>query len=124
MNNAPCPPQKARGIWNTCRGPGEHPTRIPGRFEAAATPSFVPWAIHTEGQKCKAALSECTKSDVGICSLIPPCSFKCFAVAATKKRMLKLRYKIRKSHSKRNGEGVGVLRGAYLSCLLSPLTPT
>ena len=28
--------------------------------------------------------------------------------------MLKLRYKIRKSHSQRNGEGVGVLRGATM----------
>ena len=38
--------------------------------------------------KCCAALSECTKSDVSICSLITPCSLRCFTVAATKKRML------------------------------------
>ena len=45
------PPPRARSICHTFRGPGSNPSYVPGRFEAAAAPSFVPWAMHTEGQR-------------------------------------------------------------------------
>jgi hypothetical protein len=45
------PPPRARSICHTFRSPGSNPSYVPGRFEAAAAPSFVPWAMHTEGQR-------------------------------------------------------------------------
>ena len=49
--DASCPPPKARGIWHTCRDPWDRSVHVSGRFYAAAAPSFVPWAMHPEGQK-------------------------------------------------------------------------
>ena len=51
VDRRPVPFAKARGIWHTCRGPGDRSVHVPGRFCAAAAPPFVPWAMHTEGKK-------------------------------------------------------------------------
>ncbi len=45
------PPPRARSICHTFRGPGSSPSYVPGRFEAAAAPSFVPWAMHAERKR-------------------------------------------------------------------------
>ena len=42
--DAPCPSSKVGGMWHTCLCPGDRSVHLPGRFYAAAAPSFVPWA--------------------------------------------------------------------------------